>query len=236
VLPIRDINPSPRRTFPVVNVILIALNVLVFLFELSLGPRLEGFLMAAAFVPARAWSGGGGGVVPEATSALLSMFLHGGWAHLLGNMLFLYIFGDNVEDRLGHLRYLIFYLLCGYASTFAHAFFNAASTMPAIGASGAISGVLGAYLVLFPRARIVTLVWLFIFVRFIEIPVLVYLPLWFLMQFFSGVSSLHATNPDAAGGVAWFAHIGGFIAGPLLLLLLGGFRRPSEPRRYLSPW
>jgi hypothetical protein len=236
VLPIRDINPSPRRTFPVVNVILIALNVLVFLFELSLGPRLEGFLMAAAFVPARAWSGTGGGVVPEATSALLSMFLHGGWAHLLGNMLFLYIFGDNVEDRLGHLRYLIFYLLCGYASTFAHAFFNAASVMPAIGASGAISGVLGAYLVLFPRARIVTLVWLFIFVRFVEIPVLVYLPLWFLMQFFSGVSSLHAANPDAAGGVAWFAHIGGFIAGPVLLFLLGGFRRPPEPRRYPSPW
>jgi len=233
VLPIRDINPSPRRTFPVVNVILIALNVLVFLFELSLGPRLEGFLMAAAFVPARAWSSGGGAVVPEATSALLSMFLHGGWGHLLGNMLFLYIFGDNVEDRLGHLRYLVFYLLCGYASTFAHAFFNAASTMPAIGASGAISGVLGAYLFLYPRARIVTLVWLFIFVRFIEIPVLVYLPLWFLMQFFSGVSSLHAANPDAGGGVAWFAHIGGFLAGPLLLFLLGGFRRPPEaPPRY----
>jgi len=233
VLPIRDLNP--RRTFPVVNVVLIALNVLVFLFELSLGPRLEGFLMAAAFVPARALGGGSGGVVPEATSALLSMFLHGGWGHLLGNMLFLYIFGDNVEDRLGHARYAVFYLLCGYAATFAHAFFNAASTMPAIGASGAISGVLGAYLFLYPRARIVTLVWLFIFIRFIEIPALVYLPLWFLMQFFSGVSSLHAAD-QAGGGVAWFAHIGGFIAGPVLLLLLGGFRRPPEPLRYPSPW
>jgi membrane associated rhomboid family serine protease len=235
LLPIRDINPSPRRTFPVVNILLIALNVLAFFFELSLGPRLEGFLMAAAFVPARAFGGEGGGVVPEMTSALVSMFLHGGWSHLLGNMLFLYIFGDNVEDRLGHLRYFIFYILCGYAATFAHAFFNAGSTMPAIGASGAISGVLGAYLVLYPRARIVTLVWLFIFVRFIEIPVLVYLPLWFLMQFFSGVSSLHAANPEAAGGVAWFAHVGGFIAGPLLLLLLGGFRRrrPAPPP---LPW
>lgn len=225
MLPIRDINPSPRRTFPVVNILLIALNVLAFLYELSLGPRLEELLMAAAFVPAR-----GGGVIPGVTSALLSMFLHGGWGHLLGNMLFLYIFGDNVEDRLGHFRYFLFYTLCGYAATFAHAFFNGFSTMPAIGASGAISGVLGAYLFLYPRARIVTLVWFFIFVRFIEIPVLVYLPLWFLMQFFSGVSSLHAANPEAAGGVAWFAHIGGFLAGPLLLLLLGGFRRrPATP-------
>lgn len=233
MLPIRDINPSPRRTFPVVNILLIALNVLAFLFELSLGPRLEGFLMAAAFIPARALGGEGGGVVPEMTSALVSMFLHGGWGHLLGNMLFLYIFGDNVEDRLGHLRYFLFYLLCGYAATFAHLFFNAFSTMPAIGASGAISGVLGAYLFLYPRARIVTLVWFFIFVRFIEIPVLVYLPIWFLMQFFSGVSSLHAAD-QAAGGVAWFAHIGGFIAGPLLILLLGGFRRPPAPPR--STW
>lgn len=235
MLPLRDINPSPRRTFPVINVILIALNVLIFLFELSLGPRLEGFLMAAAFVPARAWSGDSGGVATQATSALLSMFLHGGWGHLLGNMLFLYIFGDNVEDRLGHLRYALFYLLCGYAATFAHAFFNAASGMPAIGASGAISGVLGAYLFLYPRARIVTLVWFFIFIRFIEIPALVYLPIWFLMQFFSGVSSLHAAD-QAAGGVAWFAHIGGFVAGPLLLLLLGGFRRPPQPQRLPSPW
>ena len=235
MLPIRDINPSPRRLFPGVNIALISLNVLVFLFELSLGPHLEGFLMAAAFVPARAWSGEGGGVVPEMTSALLSMFLHGGWGHLLGNMLFLWIFGDNVEDRLGHFRYLVFYLLCGYAATFAHAFFNAGSIMPAIGASGAISGVLGAYLFLYPRARIVTLVWLFLFVRFIEIPALVFLPIWFLMQFFSGVSSLGAGDA-AAGGVAWFAHIGGFISGPLLLLLLGGARRPRPALPTASPW
>jgi membrane associated rhomboid family serine protease len=214
----------------VVNILLIALNVVAFLFELSLGPQLEGFLMSAAYIPAR-----GGGVAVEATSALVSMFLHGGWGHLLGNMLFLWIFGDNVEDRLGHFRYLLFYLLCGYAATFAHAFFNAGSTMPAIGASGAISGVLGAYLFLYPQARIVTLVWLFIFVRFVEIPALVFLPIWFLMQFFSGVSSLRAADPAAAGGVAWFAHIGGFIAGPLLLLLLGGGRRPRSTPPPL-PW
>jgi membrane associated rhomboid family serine protease len=230
LIPIRDIHVSPRRTRPVVNILLIALNVVAFLFELSLGPQLEGFLMSAAYIPAR-----GGGVAVEATSALVSMFLHGGWGHLLGNMLFLWIFGDNVEDRLGHFRYLLFYLLCGYAATFAHAFFNAGSTMPAIGASGAISGVLGAYLFLYPQARIVTLVWLFIFVRFVEIPALVFLPIWFLMQFFSGVSSLRAADPAAAGGVAWFAHIGGFIAGPLLLLLLGGGRRPRSTPPPL-PW
>jgi len=229
MLPIRDLNPS--RTRPVVNVLLIAANVLVFFFELSLGPRLEGFLMASAFVPARAFEGGGAALV---TSALLSMFLHGGWGHLLGNMLFLWIFGDNVEDRLGHVRYLFFYLLCGYAATFAHAFFNAGSSMPAIGASGAISGVLGAYLFLYPTARIVTVIWLFIFVRFVEIPALVYLPFWFLLQFFSGVQSLRAADPAMGGGVAWFAHIGGFIAGPILLLLFGGFRRrrPASQLRW----
>jgi rhomboid family protein len=230
MLPLRDLNPS--RTVPVVNVALIAANVLMFLYELSLGPRLEGFLMAAAFVPARVFHGGGG--FGPATSALVSMFLHGGWSHLLGNMLFLWIFGDNIEDRLGHVRYLFFYLLCGYAATFAHAFFNAGSRMPAIGASGAISGVLGAYLFLYPMARIVTVIWLFIFVRFIEIPAIVYLPFWFLMQFLSGMQSLRAADPAMAGGVAWFAHIGGFIAGPVLLLLFGGFRR-RRPASQL-PW
>jgi len=231
LLPIRDIHANARRIRPVVNILLIAVNVLVFFFELSLGPRLEGFLMSAAYIPAR-----GGGVAIGVTSALVSMFLHGGWGHLLGNMLFLWIFGDNVEDRLGHVRYLIFYILCGYAATFAHAFFNAGSTMPAIGASGAISGVLGAYLFLYPRARIVTLVWFFIFVRFVEIPALVFLPIWFLMQFLSGVSSLRAVDPAAAGGVAWFAHIGGFIAGPVLLFLLGGARRPRSQPPPLPPW
>jgi rhomboid family protein len=230
MLPIRDLNPS--RTVPVVNIALIAANVLMFLFELSLGPRLEGFLMASAFVPARALAGGGAGL---ATSALLSMFLHGGWGHLLGNMLFLWIFGDNVEDRIGHVRYLFFYLLCGYAATFAHAFFNAASAMPAIGASGAISGVLGAYLFLYPTARIVTVIWLFIFIRFVEIPALVYLPFWFILQFFSGVQSLRVADPAAAGGVAWFAHVGGFIAGPVLLFLFGGFRK-GRPQPSQLPW
>jgi membrane associated rhomboid family serine protease len=228
VLPIRDINPTPRRIYPVVNILLIAANVLVFLFELSLGPRLEQFLMAAAFIPAR-----GGGVVPEVTSALLSMFLHGGWGHLLGNMLFLYIFGDNVEDRLGHVRYLIFYLLAGFAAAFAHLWFNPSSAMPAIGASGAISGVLGAYLFLYPQARIQTLIFFGFFARFIMVPAWVFLPFWFLIQLISGVASLGVPNAQQGGGVAFFAHIGGFVAGPILLFLLGGGRRPQ---RRLETW
>jgi membrane associated rhomboid family serine protease len=152
------------------------------------------------------------------------MFLHGGWAHFLGNMLFLWIFGDNVEDRLGHLRYLVFYLLAGYAATFAHAFAASGSAVPAIGASGAISGVLGAYVFLYPRARIVTLVFLGFFIQTVELPALVYLPLWFLMQFLQGLASLGVPEAASGGGVAWFAHIGGFVAGPLLLWLL-------KPRR-----
>jgi membrane associated rhomboid family serine protease len=228
LLPLRDLNPS--RTAPIVTVVLILANGLMFFYELSLGARLEGFLMAAAFTPAKMFESGAGDL--EIRSALLSMFLHGGWGHFLGNMLFLWIFGDNVEDRLGHLKYLLFYLLSGYAATYAYALASPGSGVPAIGASGAISGVLGAYLFLHPKARIVTVVWFFLFVRFVEIPALVYLPLWFLIQAFSGIASLGAQTAEEAGGVAWFAHIGGFIAGPVLLLLLGGFRRRPAP----SPW
>jgi len=221
MLPLRDLNRS-RRT-PVVNYLLIAANTVCFLYELTLGARLEGFVMQAAFVPERFFAPGGPGLPAELGSALVSMFLHGGWAHFLGNMLFLWIFGDNVEDRLGHLRYVVFYLLAGYAATFAHAFAAASSSVPAIGASGAISGVLGAYVVLYPRARIVTLVFLGFFIQTVELPALVYLPLWFLLQFLQGLAALGVGAHDA-GGVAWFAHIGGFIAGPLLLWLL-------KPRR-----
>jgi membrane associated rhomboid family serine protease len=232
VIPIHDLNP--RRSAPVVTILLIAANALLFFYELSLGERLEGFLVSSAFAPARV----GEGIPQAAGSALLSMFLHGGWGHFLGNMLFLWVFGDNVEDRLGHFRYLLFYLLAGYVATFAHAWFSPLSTVPAIGASGAISGVLGAYLFLHPKARIVTVVWFLFFIRFIEIPALVYLPIWFAIQLFSGVSSLQATQDVAAGGVAFWAHIGGFVAGPLLLLLLGGGRRPPEEERPRprQPW
>ncbi len=236
MLPIRDLNPS--RTRPVVNILLIAVNALFFFYELWLGERLEG-LLQSAFIPARIFEDRV--IYPSEVawglqSGLLSMFLHGGWGHFLGNMLFLWIFGDNIEDRLGHVRYLIFYLLSGYAATFAHAFFNPLSAVPAIGASGAISGVLGAYLFLHPMARIVTVFWFFIFIRFIEVPAIVYLPIWFLIQLFSGVSSLQVADPAAAGGVAWFAHIGGFVAGPILLLLLGGFRQRKGPEARGLSW
>ena len=226
MIPLRDLNPS--RTAPVVTVALIVANALAFLWELSLGPQLEPFVMQAAFVPARFVGQGLGiaGLVPGIESAVLSMFLHGGWAHVLGNMWFLWIFGDNVEDRLGHLRYVVFYFASGLAATAAHALASPGSAVPAIGASGAISGVLGAYLFLYPRARVVTLLFLGIFIQVIQVPALVYLPLWFLMQLFSGLASLGVSSSAQQGGVAFFAHIGGFVAGPLLLLLLGGGRRP----------
>jgi membrane associated rhomboid family serine protease len=235
MIPLRD--STPRRTFPVVNLALIVVNALFFLFELSLGPgQLEQFVMQAAFVPARYLGDGlsAGDLAGASQSALLSMFLHGGWAHFLGNMLFLWIFGDNVEDRLGHFRYPIFYLASGYAATAAHFLAGPHSTLPAIGASGAISGVLGAYLFLHPKARIVTLFFLGFFIQTVEVPALVYLPLWFVIQLVSGVASLGM--PDSqSGGVAFFAHIGGFVAGPLLLLLLGGARKPP-PRRPVPSW
>jgi len=213
-----------------VTVTLIAINVVLFIYELSLGADLGPFLQQAAFVPARAFGPGGPGVVGEGASVLLSMFLHGGWAHILGNMLFLWVFGDNVEDRLGHLRFAFFYVACGYAAALAHAAASPGSALPAIGASGAISGVLGAYLVLHPKAPVVTLIFLGFFFTTTRIPAFVYLPLWFLLQLVSGVASLSARTPGAeVGGVAFFAHVGGFVAGPALLWLLGGLKRPPGP-------
>ena len=233
MIPLRDENPAHRR--PYFTVALIAANALAFFYELSLGERLAPFLQQAAFVPARAVDGGLGSAGGEGLSILLSMFLHGGWMHFLGNMLFLWVFGDNIEDRLGHLRFVVFYLGAGYAAAFAHAAANPASTLPAIGASGAISGILGAYLLLHPKAPIQTLVFLGFFVTTVRVPALVYLPLWFVLQLFSGVVEISQRAGGEVGGVAWFAHIGGFVAGPLLLWLLGGLRGggPGRPRQTL---
>ena len=233
MIPLRDHTARRAGTTPIVTIVLIAANVLLFLFELSLGSRLNAFMMSAAFIPARIAEGGisVGDLGTGLQSGLLSMFLHGGWGHLLGNMLFLWIFGDNVEDRLGHGRFLAFYVLCGYAATFAHFWANPGSPVPAVGASGAISGVLGAYLFLHPQARIDTLIFLGFFARIIPVPAWVFLPFWFLMQFFSGIASLRVA--EATGGVAWFAHIGGFIAGPILLFLLGG---RGQPRQAPEAW
>jgi membrane associated rhomboid family serine protease len=221
VFPLRDINP--RRTFPGVTVALIAVNVAFFLYELSLGPRLQQFFLQSAFIPAAYFESG---PVAEARSVMLSMFLHGGWAHLFGNMLYLWIFGDNVEDRFGHLRFLAVYLVFGWAATLAHAYSNPASTVPSIGASGAIAGVLGAYLVMFPRARVLTIIPLGFFIRLTELPALVVLGFWFVIQIFSGSLSLAGQTAQTAG-VAWWAHIGGFAAGAVA----GGAYRALTRRR-----
>ncbi len=213
MIPIRDTIPSAR--VPVVNYVLVAANLLAFTYEASLGDR-----RANAFI--EHW-----GLTPAHfgfTNLFTSMFLHGGLLHLLGNMLFLYIFGDNVEDRLGHLRYLVFYFLCGCAAGAAQALSSPGSNVPMVGASGAIAGVLGAYLLLFPGARIVTLVPIFFFVQVMEIRAVFFLAFWFIGQFMLGVSSLgsHGTT----GGVAFWAHIGGFIAG----MVLGPTMRERRPQ------
>ncbi|HKB80861.1 MAG TPA: rhomboid family intramembrane serine protease [Thermoanaerobaculia bacterium] len=226
MIPLTDHNP--RSTTPVVNNLLIGINVLVFLWELSLGPYLARTLFAMAFIPARFWYAP---LYPlNWASILLSMFLHGGWLHIGGNMLYLWIFGDNIEDRLGHGKYALFYLLCGFLATISHAVFNASSTVPSIGASGAIAGVLGAYLVLFPKAQVKTLIPVFFFIFIRDIPAVIVLGLWFILQLFVGVASIGPAAQNA-GGVAYFAHIGGFISGMVLVVLMGGMRPRRPPAR-----
>ena len=220
MLPLADHNP--RRTTPFVNVLLIVVNVLMFFWELSLGAAIQPVLQNLAFVPATFWSSAP--LVPSVVAMFVSMFLHGGWLHLGGNMLFLWVFGDNIEDRLGHGRYLLFYLACGVAATLAHAAMNPTSSVPSIGASGAIAGVLGAYLLLFPRQRITTLIPIFIFITIREIPAIVLLGFWFVLQIFVGTVSLGGSIHEQ-GGVAYFAHIGGFLTGMVLVVLLGGLPR-----------
>jgi len=224
MIPLRDSQPSYSK--PLVTVSLIAVNVLIFLYQLSLDSfSLNHFIASFGLIPSR--------VRPEAL--VTSMFLHGGWMHVIGNMWFLWIYGDNVEDTLGHAKYLLFYLLCGVAAGLVHMVFNADSRIPTIGASGAIAGVLAAYLVFFPRARVVTLVPLFILPWFINIPALVFIVIWFLLQFFSGVAALGAAT---SGGVAYWAHVGGFICGLLLVWFFAG-RSRNRPQSYpdeYHPW
>ena len=232
MIPLRDNNP--RRRAPIVTYALIAANVLAFLWQLSLGANLERALYQVAFIPARFWVPGHW--VFDALTVVISMFLHGSLMHIGSNMLYLFIFGDNIEDRLGHARYLLFYLLCGFLATYAHAIFSSGSKIPAIGASGAIAGVLGAYLLLFPHARVMTLLPIFFFITVRELPAVIILGLWFVLQLFSGVGSLGVTDAQDMGGVAYFAHIGGFVAGMLLIGVLGGFRKPPRPVQSDVPW
>jgi len=205
---------------------------MVFLWEISLGPQIEPVLFNVAFVPARLWHVPGA-LLPNVITMFVSMFLHGGWLHLGGNMLYLWIFGDNIEDRLGHGKYLFFYLACGLLATLTHAVMNPESRLPSIGASGAIAGVLGAYVVLFPKQRVTTLIPIFIFIIVREIPAVFLLGFWVLIQIFFGAASMSG-DLQSAGGVAYFAHIGGFVAGMLLIVLMGGLRR--RPRAVYSDY
>ena len=214
MIPLRDVIPS--RTTPIFNIAFIILNAAAFVFELTLPPRtLTSFIYTYGVVP--------GQLSPM--SLVTSMFLHGGWLHFLGNMLYLWIFGDNVEDRLGHFRYVFFYLLCGVAAALAQVVMNPASTMPMVGASGAIAGVMGAYFVLYPHSRVLALVPLFIIWEVIEVPAIIFLGIWFLMQFFSGVGSIASDETLQAGHVAFWAHVAGFVAGVLAVLVL---RKPAR--------
>ncbi len=223
MFPIRD--TIPRRHLPVATWGLIAANVYFFIRELALSPRAaERMMFLLGLVPARFvhpdWalqSGYPHTYLPFVTT----MFLHGGWLHIIGNMWFLAIFGDNVEDRMGPLRFLFFYFVCGIAAGVTHVITNPDSTVPAVGASGAIAGVMAAYVALFPRARIVALFPIFFWPVFFQVPALLYIGLWFVMQFFSGVAAI--ASQQAVGGIAFWAHVGGFVTG---LLTFWIFLRP----------
>jgi membrane associated rhomboid family serine protease len=230
MIPLRDSNPS--RNFPVVNTLLIGINVAVFLLQMSMGNEMDRFVFTYGLVPARySISHVSAYFTPfqQVFSFLSFMFLHGGFLHLLGNMWSLYIFGDNVEDRLGPFRYLLFYLLCGLASGVSHLLLNMNSTIPTIGASGAIAGVMGAYLVLHPRSRILTLIPILIFPWFVEIPAFFFIGFWFVLQLLNAAGS-----HGGGGGIAWWAHIGGFLFGILFLKL--SLKLPSTGvSRKISP-
>ncbi len=222
-----------RRSFWISTLLLIVINALVFLFELSLGPSLNRFIFLYGIVPARYITPQGMILIDPsglATSIFTSMFLHGGWLHLIGNMLFLFVFGRSVEDRFGHVKFLLIYFVSGYCGAILHIILNGGSRLPTIGASGAIAGILGAYLISFPRARITSLIFVIFFMWTVELPALLMLGLWFLLQFFTGFQML-AIQSATRGGVAWWAHVGGFLTG----MLLGLISRPRRPSVDILP-
>jgi membrane associated rhomboid family serine protease len=215
MFPLRDVIPS--RTTPIVTYLLIAINAVVFFYEVALAPRsFDAFIAAHALVPAHVTPG----------TILTSMFLHSGWMHIIGNMWSLWIFGDNVEDRLGHLRYLGFYLGAGVIAALTQVWMGGPTLIPMLGASGAIAGVMGAYLVLFPKSRVQVLVVFFV-ISIVEVPAVFFLGVWFLMQMLSGIGSLGA---EAVGGVAFWAHLGGFLTGVASVKLL------ERPERREHDW
>jgi membrane associated rhomboid family serine protease len=209
MFPLRDAQPSYSK--PLVTIAIIVVNVAIFIYEWLLDPYSRNHFITMY------------GLVPDQfrISALVtSMFLHGGWMHVLGNMWFLWVFGDNIEDVLGHGKYVLFYLLCGMAAAMGQVMVNPESRVPMVGASGAIAGVMGAYLIKFPHARILTLAFIFFFITTFEVPAVLMLAYWFVIQLFSGVGSI-AQSQASQGGVAWFAHVGGFLAGLILIKIMG---------------
>ncbi|MDA1162861.1 MAG: rhomboid family intramembrane serine protease [Planctomycetota bacterium] len=256
MLPLRDNIPS--RTTPVVNYLMIAICSLVFFEQVNREPGEPSLVEQYGMIPARVSDSGATvkivesrhvetpfgiqttelerplapSAVPPWTTLLTCVFLHGGWMHFFGNMWFLWIFGDNVEDRYGHLGYLIFYLFCGVAASATHFAASPTSIVPTIGASGAIAGVMGAYMLLYPRARVLTLVPLVVFLHVISVPAPLFLGIWFLLQFYQGAV---ASASAGAAGVAWWAHIGGFVAGLVLTWLLGSKRKLRPPVERIRP-
>ncbi|PYQ51343.1 MAG: rhomboid family intramembrane serine protease [Acidobacteria bacterium] len=227
MIPIR--HTLPRRTEPIVNRALVITNVLIFAGMLILGPQTEVLINTFGFIPRRLLNPAMYGVDRfQATVTLItSLFLHGGIVHLLGNMIYLWVFGGPIEDALGHVRYFFFFIVCGVVGSLVHTMFFPASPIPSIGASGSIAGVLGAFLVLRPRARIVTLFPLVVYWAMAETRALVFLPIWFAMQFFNGFLSLAAAGAQQAVGVAWWAHIGGFLFGACVGLTVRMLRHDS---------
>lgn len=233
MIPLKD--DQPRFSTPYVTYFLIALNVLVFLFELMIGSQGQGALNALVYefgivpshVTAALTTPGAVSLTAAFIPILTSMFLHASWLHILGNMWVLWIFGDNIEDYLGHFLYLVFYLVCGFAAAFTHILLNLNSNVPSVGASGAIAGIMGAYFVLYPKARVLTLVPLIIFVTFWWLPAWIVLGYWFLIQFLSGTATAVAYTNSTTGGVAFWAHVGGFVTGIVLIKLL-----PERQGRY----
>jgi membrane associated rhomboid family serine protease len=225
MIPIRD--TAPRHRFPAVNIALIVLNILIFFYQQMLPPeQLYSFIFTYGTVPANLTGSllgilkpgfSSGALLAASIPLITANFLHGGWLHLLGNMLYLWIFGDNIEGRLGHLKYLLLYLFMGAASQLFHIFSSPFSTTPLVGASGAIAGVLGAYFILFPHARILTLVPLGFFITFVHLPAVIFLGFWFILQLFN--ASLQGVAMGAQA-VAWWAHIGGFLVGAGIGLLI----------------
>ena len=220
MIPLRDTEPSYTR--PAVVICLIVLNLLIFLYEAAMPGYYQNLFIATY------------GMVPDEftwKSLFTSMFLHGGWMHVIGNMWFLWIFGDNVEDILGHGKFLLFYIACGLAAGLAQVFVDPTSRVPTVGASGAIAGVMGAYIIKFPRSRILTLIPIIIFFTTVEVPAWLMLFYWFFIQLFQGIGTIGYSHISRGGGVAYMAHVGGFVAGAVLILLLA----PRTPRRYVPP-